>query len=280
MNAPWKITEADSPIIATAIHAGHELRPEMARCIKLKSRERLREEDPYTDSFTCVAPTRVVVNRSRFEVDLNRPPQKAVYLASEDAWGLDVWKCKLPEDVVAESLALHRQFYAEMKDVIQHHIDRFGQVVILDIHSYNHRRGGAHHLAAPALDNPVVNIGTGSMPAYRWDTLLQVFLASLREANYQGEPLDVRENVRFQGGYFPQWVHATFPQQACAIAIEFKKTFMDEWSGKFNRQALNQLGNALTTATECLRQELVHHIQQDHDSARVMQDPEPIARTS
>jgi N-formylglutamate deformylase len=278
MNAPWKITEADSPIIATAIHAGHELRPEIARRIRLTSRERLREEDPFTDAFTCVAPTRVIVHRSRFEVDLNRPPEKAVYLAPADAWGLDVWKCTLPDEIVAESLALHRQFYAEMKDLIQRHIDRFGQVVILDIHSYNHRRDGAAQLAAPALDNPAVNIGTGSMPAYRWDTLLQVFLASLREATYEGEPLDVRENVRFQGGYFPQWVHATFPQQACAIAIEFKKTFMDEWSGKLNRQAMNQLGNALTTATESLRQELVHHIQQDPESAKV-REPDPIART-
>lgn len=278
MNVPWTITEADSPVIATAIHAGHQLRREVARRTRLTSRERLREEDPFTDAFTCVAPARVVVHRSRFEVDLNRPPDRAIYIKPADAWGLNVWKSPLPAEVVAESLALHRQFYDEMKKLIQRHIDRFGQVVILDIHSYNHRREGAHQLAAPALDNPAVNIGTGSMPAYRWDTLLQVFLASLREAKYEGELLDVRENVRFQGGYFPQWVHATFPQQACAIAIEFKKTFMDEWSGKFDRPAMNQLASALTTATECLRQELLHHIQQNPEAIQVVHEPDPIAR--
>jgi hypothetical protein len=165
-----------------------------------------------------------------------------------------------------------------MSALIQHRIDRFGQVVILDIHSYNHRRDGPHFPAASSIDNPEMNMGTGSMPAYRWDTLLQVFLASLREARYQGEPLDVRENVRFKGGYFPQWVHATFPHNACAIAVEFKKSFMDEWSGKVNRQAMNQLGNALTTATESLMQELAHHIQKEHDPATLKLESAPIAR--
>jgi N-formylglutamate amidohydrolase len=260
VSLPWKITEGNSPLIATAIHAGHDLRPGIARRMRLSSNERLREEDPYTDSFTCVAPTRVVVYRSRFEVDLNRPPEKAVYVQPEDAWGLKVWKFTLPTDEIEESLDLHRQFYREMKSLLQQQIDRFGQVVVLDIHSYNHRREGNSSPAAEEGANPTVNIGTGSMPAYRWDTLLQPFLAAFRAVDYQGQALDVRENVRFQGGYLPQWVHATFPEQACAIAIEFKKTFMDEWTGKFDRSALAQLGHALTVATHCLEQALLHQL--------------------
>ena len=30
--------------------------------------------------------------RSRFEVDLNRPREEAVYRVPEDCWGLDVWR--------------------------------------------------------------------------------------------------------------------------------------------------------------------------------------------
>ena len=35
---------------------------------------------------------RIIVNRSRFEVDINRPRDKAVYITPEDAWGLHIWK--------------------------------------------------------------------------------------------------------------------------------------------------------------------------------------------
>jgi hypothetical protein len=37
-----------------------------------------------------VAPTHIIVTRSRFEVDLNRPRDKAVYRCAADAWNLDV----------------------------------------------------------------------------------------------------------------------------------------------------------------------------------------------
>ena len=45
--------------------------------------------------------------------------------------------------------------------------------------------------------------------------------------------LDVRENVAFQGkGEQTRFVHERYPGQGCAIALEFKKFFMDEWSGE------------------------------------------------
>ncbi|MEO8142476.1 MAG: hypothetical protein ABI617_07440, partial [Sphingomicrobium sp.] len=45
--------------------------------------------------------------------------------------------------------------------------------------------------------------------------------------------LDVRENVAFQGkGEQTRFVHERYPKQGCAVAIEFKKFFMDEWSGE------------------------------------------------
>ena len=44
--------------------------------------------------------------------------------------------------------------------------------------------------------------------------------------------LDVRENVCFRGGEMSRWIHATYPDSVCSIAIEFKKFFMDEWTGE------------------------------------------------
>ena len=37
-------------------------------------------------------PITVSVTRSRFEADLNRPRDRAVYLTPADAWGHQVWR--------------------------------------------------------------------------------------------------------------------------------------------------------------------------------------------
>ena len=74
MNAAiWKTVEGEGPIIASAIHDGHDVRPEVASLLALDDAQRLREEDPHTAGWTRVAPTRIVGLVSRFEVDLNRP---------------------------------------------------------------------------------------------------------------------------------------------------------------------------------------------------------------
>jgi hypothetical protein len=69
----WQKVESDSPLVATAIHDGHDLRDEVAGLIALDKKERLREEDPFTGIWTDVAETRLIARRSRFEMDLNIP---------------------------------------------------------------------------------------------------------------------------------------------------------------------------------------------------------------
>lgn len=76
---PWRIYSGDGPLVATAIHPGHHVRSEIRERLALPEDKRLNEEDPFTGPFTAVAPTRIVVERSRFEVDLNRPRENAVY---------------------------------------------------------------------------------------------------------------------------------------------------------------------------------------------------------
>ncbi|MGH8657056.1 MAG: N-formylglutamate amidohydrolase, partial [Gammaproteobacteria bacterium] len=78
-DAVFVLEEGDGPIVATAIHAGHALHPEIAALIALDEATRLREEDPFTAQLARVAPTRLIALRSRFEVDLNRPRERAVY---------------------------------------------------------------------------------------------------------------------------------------------------------------------------------------------------------
>jgi hypothetical protein len=234
------IREVPGPVVMTAIHAGHDLRPEIFDLIQLDEATRLREEDPFTDRM-AVAGTRVTVHRSRFEVDLNRPRSDAVYRAPGDAWGLEVWKRPLPPAVVERSLAGYDGFYAALGDRLDGLAAR-GPFVVLDIHSYNHRRDGA---PAPPAENPELNVGTRTLDRGRWHRVVDGFVDGMRAQRVGRRPLDVRENIRFGGGHLVHWIHERYPDTGCALALEFKKLFMDEWTGEPDDEHIAGLGRAL-----------------------------------
>jgi N-formylglutamate deformylase len=229
-------------IVATAIHDGHELRPELQAATALDDATRLREEDPFTARIAAVVPTHLIARRSRFEVDLNRPRDHAVYRTPADAWGLDLWRTPLDEAMVARSLVEYDAFYTELERVLRAQPGRF---VVLDIHSYNHCRD--HQPADPAA-NPEVNVGTGTVDRARWGTVVERFCDALQTAG----SLDVRENVKFQGGEMSKWIHRTFPETGCCLAVEFKKTFMDEWTGQLDDAHLARLARAIASTLPVL----------------------------
>jgi N-formylglutamate deformylase len=244
---PFTISIGPGSLVAAAIHAGHEVDPDTLPHLAIDEPGRFREEDPFTDELVDVAATRIVGHRSRFEVDLNRPPEKAIYRSPEDAWGLEVWRGEVSEEVARRSMMTYDAFYGAVGELLEGKVREHGAVVVYDIHSYNHRRGGPDGPFAEAAENPEVNVGTGSLDRGRWGPLVDGFMADLRTGAHQAglDDLDVRENVKFKGGYFPEWIHRRFGSDACVIAIEFKKTFMDEWTGEIDRTHLGQLREAL-----------------------------------
>jgi N-formylglutamate amidohydrolase len=236
---PWRGSIGPGPIIATAIHAGHDVRESLVSVMSIEEDIRLREEDPFTDKLAERFPTHISVDTSRFVVDLNRPPESAVYQRPDDAWGLEVWSRTLTVDEIRDSKALHARFYHEFGELVQRVIAEYGFVVVYDIHSYNHRRGGPRSAPSPPAENPTVNIGTGTLPT-RWRPVADALLKSL-----DGEGIDARENVKFQGGYLSQWVHERYGGSGCATAIECKKVFMDEWTGVVDEDIVKRLANTL-----------------------------------
>jgi N-formylglutamate amidohydrolase len=233
----------DAPVLAAAVHAGHDLRPEVAACIALDDDARRREEDPWTDRIAAAPVTTFVVSRSRFEVDVNRPRERAVYREPDDAWGLQVWRERLPDDVVERSRRLYDEFYAALGHALDA-FDRAGPFVVLDVHSYNHRRGDGRE-AGPLDENPEINLGTGSVDRRRWAGVVERFMDDMARVEINGHRLDVRENVRFRGGHLADWVNTRYPDTGCALAIECKKTFMDEWTGEVDLAHVDALGAAL-----------------------------------
>lgn len=233
------------PIVAAAIHNGHQTRTSIAKQLAISEQEQLREEDPMTGEWAQIAHTQIVGLRSRFEVDLNRPRDKAVYKSPDDAWGMSVWITPLDQASIDASLREYDVFYADVEQLLRKKLEDYPRLVIYDLHTYNQRREGPDGLLADSVRNPEVNIGTGTMDRHFWTPVVDRLIADLRNYNFHGRSLDVRENVKFQGGHFGRWVHQTFPQRVCAVAIEFKKFFMDEWSGEVDAGEVESIYQAL-----------------------------------
>jgi N-formylglutamate amidohydrolase len=251
-----EIAEGQEPLAATAIHNGHDLREEVAEIMALGDSERLREEDPDTGIWTSVVTTQLIAHRSRFEVDLNRPREKAVYRTPDDAWGLQVWKREPPADLLERSLQEYDAFYAEAHRIFSEMERRFGHFVVLDLHSYNHRRQGPGQPPDDPALNPEVNVGTGTLDRNRWAQLIERFVGDLTAFEFLGRHLDVRENVRFRGGQLPRFIHEMFPDSACCLAIEVKKFFMDEWTGKLAPEEFEAIPQALQSTLPGLLESL------------------------
>ena len=250
---PWTIVPGPSPIVAAALHDGHDLRPELHRFVAVPDDDRRREEDPYTGWLTNIVSTRVIAHRSRFECDLNRPPDQAVALDPRDSWGLRMWKEPLPLPLVRGSQFLHAAFYSSLRELFTSIEARYGRFAVLDIHAYNHRRGGPDAPPDDPAGNPDVNVGTRSVDRSRWGRLVDRFIADL-SAHPLG--LDVRENVKFKGRYLAAWTQLTFPDSGCCLALELKKTFIDEWTGQLDRDRLHSLADALASTLPGIEEEL------------------------
>jgi N-formylglutamate deformylase len=84
--------DGETRFIAAALHNGHSVSENIIDLLAINESDRFREEDPFTGLWTHIGGNRIIATHSRFEFDLNRPPEKAVYFTHSDAWGIHVWK--------------------------------------------------------------------------------------------------------------------------------------------------------------------------------------------
>ena len=245
-------------MVATAIHDGQELRPEIAAQMSLSDPDRLREEDPFTGETVRDVPMHIIAHRSRFEFDLNRDSKNAVYRTPADCWGLQVWNSgSLADDLVQRSLDAHSEYYRMLSGLLDDVAKRHERFLLIDVHSYHHRRDGPN--AAPTAQEtaPDINIGTFSMPREEWAYLLDPLIEVMATFDFNGRRLDVRENIAFQGkGEQTRFVHDRYPGRGCAIALEFKKFFMDEWSGEPDQHEIAAM-RALIANVACVAEDLL-----------------------
>ena len=235
-----RIEDEKLPLLATAIHNGHWLPPQLSQISGITDAQRLREEDPHTGKIAALFPNYVVLESSRFAVDLNRPLQKSVYLNPSDCWGLQARNAPLPEAVLKKLHQDYDSWHRLMEYQIQRLLGEHPKLLVLDLHSYNHRRGGPEAEPAPQIQNPDIIIGRSNLsPTHH--PAAQALRELLNGQTWQGKSLDCRLDIKFTGGDFPRWVNLLEPARVVCLAVEFKKTLMDEWTAQLDDVAFEEL---------------------------------------
>ena len=218
------------PFVCTAIHDGHDLRRSLREQCLLDEDERRYEEDPFTGAIIRAMPVTVIAPDSRYEYDLNRPRSQCVY---SEAWGRQVWKGKLRPQELARSREKHLRFYRIFDTLVRELERRFGACLVLDVHSYNHRRIEG--------EAPTFNIGTSQVDLPRWETVIQRLEKKLAGMTLPSIEVRVARDEVFRGrGHLASHVSAEF-HDTLVIPLEIAKIFMDETTGEHFPMLLEEL---------------------------------------
>lgn len=206
------------PYICGAVHDGHQFRKELWDNCLHSAYDRWYEEDPATKEFVKSHPIVIAGCDSRFEYDLNRDPENAIY---EDAWGKRLWKKPLTKKQHNESLAKHSSFYEVVHALVAKVEAKYGAAVVYDIHSYNWRRWDR--------EVPVINLGTANIDNERFGKEVESWRNSLSQLDLpHGIESTSKINNTFHGnGYFLKFITKNF-RNTLVLATEFKKIYCDE----------------------------------------------------
>ncbi len=215
-----KVTDY-APYICAAVHDGHQFRKSLWENCLHTEYERWYEEDPCTKQMVQSHPIVLAGCDSRFEYDLNRAPETAIYT---DAWGKQLWKNPLPEEEKIQSLRKHASFYKVVDALVDQIESKYGKAIVFDMHSYNWKRWDR-----PV---PVWNLGTANINNERFGALASIWSRKLAGMMLPNGIVPVSKiNDTFQGnGYFLKHISKAF-SDTLVLATEISKIYCDEYSG-------------------------------------------------
>jgi len=201
-----------------AVHDGHQFRRELWDHCLHSEYDRWYEEDPCTKAFVSTHPIVIAGCDSRFEYDLNRAPDLAVY---ENAWGKKLWKSPLPEEQKQLSLTKHDNFYKVVHALVSKIESLFGHAVVYDMHSYNWRRW--------EREVPVINLGTSNIDNSRFGKEIEAWRKMLSKLELPNGIVSTSKinDTFFGNGYFLKYITNHF-DNTLVLATEFKKIYCDE----------------------------------------------------
>ncbi|MGO3181474.1 MAG: N-formylglutamate amidohydrolase [Aequorivita sp.] len=201
-----------------AVHDGHQFRKELwDKCLHSEY-ERWYEEDPMTKEMVKAHPIVIAGLDSRFEYDLNRAPNNAIY---EDAWGKKLWNEPLSEKMKTKSLNKHNDFYRVVHQLMETINLKFGCSVVYDMHSFNRERWDR--------EVPAWNLGTSNVDNKKYGATIESWRALLSEITLPNNIKSTAKiNDTFQGnGYFLKYITENF-DNTLVLATEVSKIYCDE----------------------------------------------------
>lgn len=207
------------PFACAAIHDGTQFRKDLwANCLHTYY-ERWYEEDPETKNMIQSHPIVLAGRDSRFEYDLNRAPEEAVF---ETAWGKQLWREPLSVQEKETSLNKHANFYRVVQALIKKLETLFGVSIVYDMHSYNWQRWD--------MEVPTWNLGTKNIDNNRFGTDIELWRKSLSEIQL---PNGIRStadinNTFFGNGHFLKFITKNF-KKTLVLATEIAKVYCDEY---------------------------------------------------
>ena len=210
--------EAYVHYVCGAVHDGHQFRRSLWDNCLHSQYDRWFEEDPATKQMVHSHPIVIAGCDSRFEYDLNRGPESAIY---EDAWGKKLWREPLQESEKQKSLDKHTNFYKVVGALIAKLESLHKAVIVYDMHSYNWRRWDR--------EVPVINLGTKNIDNDRFGAMVNSWSQSLSQLQLpHAIEATSKINDTFQGnGYFLKYITQHF-NNTLVLATEFKKIYCDE----------------------------------------------------
>ncbi|WP_222984245.1 N-formylglutamate amidohydrolase [Flagellimonas meishanensis] len=213
--------DAYVPFVCGAVHDGHQFRKSLWDNCLHSQYERWYEEDPCTKEMVQSHPIVIAGRDSRFEYDLNRPPETAIF---DTAWGKKLWRAPLGTEEKELSLQKHANFFKVTHALIQKLESLHAKVIVFDMHSYNWKRWDR--------EVPVWNLGTTNVDNDRFGALIEQWrskLATIRLPNGIKSTSKINDTF-FGNGYFLKYITQNF-KNTLVLATEISKIYCDEHTG-------------------------------------------------
>ncbi len=241
--------EKYAPYICGAVHDGHQFRKSLWPDCLHTEYERWYEEDPSTKVMVLPHPIVIAGCDSRFEYDLNRDPENALY---EDAWGKKLWKRPLPEVERKHSLKKHRDFYEVVHALVNQIEKKYGKALVFDMHSFNSKRWDR--------EVPTWNLGTSNIDNERFGKIATSWSKKLGEMSLpNGIRSTSKINDTFQGnGHFLKYITKNF-KNTLVLATEIAKVYCDEETGIIFPEVVRSVADQLKESIPLQVEEFLHH---------------------
>ena len=83
-----------------------------------------------------------------------------------------------------------------------------------------------------------------------FEPAITCFKSNLRRTKISDRPLRISENEIFLGGYLSRHLSRIYHERLLVLALEYKKIFMDEWTGELYPDILDKLASDFNSSVD------------------------------